>query len=652
MRDSQLLKNIPVAALWLAVGLLFILIGLIELAVRYERVAVHSRQQKAMNADLVELSRMLNSELNAAVYFTLGLKAYIEGNDGHLKGREMELWLTDLHNRGKHIRNIGIAPDNRIRYIYPLVGNEGALGLHYPDLPAQWPGVLEVIRTKQAKLIGPFPLQQGGMGLVYREAVFLKNGQYWGIISTVINADSLFAALKQSADLMNMEIHLTDQDSGAVLIGAATEADVLRTELVVQLPGRHLLLTAYSPYAPISSWLMSLRMGGWLVSFIFVLILIRFAQSIKERSQALQALHDSQLRFSRAFSASPQGIALVDDKGNWIEVNASFCRMLGAATEYFQGKSIADIFVSTRQADVREKMQELINNYDSSVTHNWQCEAQLMTATGRAFMGLVSLSICFRNHQETHWIFQVIDISERMRLEQLKNDFVSTVSHELRTPLTSIMGGLKLLVGGQLGTFEPRVHKILTIATKNSERLMELINDILDMDKLIANKMEFNFQAQELVPIVQFSIDSNQAYAEQYSVNFAFNQPPEPVCVHVDSLRLQQVINNLLSNAAKFSPANSIVEINVELSADVVKILVKDKGDGISLEDQAKLFKKFSQVDSSSNRKKGGSGLGLAISKELIERMNGSIGVTSALGQGACFYIELPRVSCTVLAVS
>ncbi|MBK8188270.1 MAG: CHASE domain-containing protein [Cellvibrio sp.] len=650
MRKTNKFSSI---GLWIAIGLFIGMVGLIELAVVYERSGLRSQQYKAMNSDLVELRSLLSSELNAAVYFTLGLKAYIVGNDGVVKEQEMGLWLTNLHSRANHIRNIGMAPGNRITYIYPREGNEAALGLYYPDVPAQWASVQEVINSKQAKLVGPIELKQGGLGLVYREPVFLSDGTYWGVISTVINADSLFATLSEAAKRKGLGVAIVDKDTQKTLVEFSLEQQhSMSSELAVSLPGRNLVMTGATYLEPLSAWLMALRVGGWLVALLLAFLLVRFLRSIQERAQAKQELHESQLQFARAFSASPQGIALVDDKGNWVQINASFCSMLGADPDYFTNKRVEEIFEPGIQPFVKEKMEELINDYASKDVHGWQCEAGLMMATGDTFMGLVSLSICFRHHDEAQWILQVIDISERIRLEQLKNDFVSTVSHELRTPLTSILGGLKLLLSGQLGAFEPNAKKILTIATKNSERLMELINDILDMDKLIANKMEFNCQLQDLTPIIQFSVESNQAYAAQYGVNFLFEPPAEPVCVLVDSLRLQQVINNFLSNAAKFSPANSVVDISLQLSSDRVRISIKDSGEGISVEDQQKLFKKFSQVDSSSTRKKGGTGLGLAISKELIERMNGTIGVHSVVGEGACFYVELKREECDAVQSS
>jgi len=351
----QKFKKLTSIILWVAVALFVTLVGLIELAVRYEQSAVRSNQYKAMSADLVELSGLLGSELNAAVYFTLGLKAYIVGNDGHLKEQEMALWLTDLHSRANHVRNIGIAPGNRITYIYPREGNESAIGLYYPDVPSQWASVQEVIKSKQAKLVGPFELKQGGLGLVYREPIFLKDGSYWGIISTVINADSLFATMKETATHMGLGVAILDTDTQKTLVElTATPQQALHSELALSLPGRHLLIRGTTPTKPLSSWLMALRVGGWLASLLLAVLMVRFVQSLKERAQVVQALQDSQLQFSRAFSASPQGIALIDDHNNWMEMNTSFCNMIGASPSYFQKKAIADIFEPSAQAGVRE----------------------------------------------------------------------------------------------------------------------------------------------------------------------------------------------------------------------------------------------------------------------------------------------------------
>ncbi|MFZ2407242.1 MAG: response regulator [Methylobacter sp.] len=236
----------------------------------------------------------------------------------------------------------------------------------------------------------------------------------------------------------------------------------------------------------------------------------------------------------------------------------------------------------------------------------------------------------------------VRDITERKRVELMKIEFVSTVSHELRTPLTSISGALGLIAGGALGELPEQAKKMLDIAYKNSKRLGLLINDLLDMEKLIADKMHLELQTQPLMPLVEQTLEAVRAFGEQYQVNFELVERADDVQVRVDSGRLQQVLTNFLSNAAKFSPACGQVEVAVRQHKNVVQVEVVDHGPGIPAEFRSRIFQKFSQADSSDTRQKGGTGLGLSISKELIERMNGLIGFDSEEGQGARFYFCVP----------
>jgi len=234
-----------------------------------------------------------------------------------------------------------------------------------------------------------------------------------------------------------------------------------------------------------------------------------------------------------------------------------------------------------------------------------------------------------------------VDISERQRINQMKREFVSTVSHELRTPLTSISGALGLLAGGALGEMQGQAKQIIEMAHKNSLRLNLLINDLLDMEKLLAGKMSFEFQVQPLMELVEQALESIHAYGEKYGVHFKCIAREE-VQVNVDSNRLIQVLNNFLSNAAKFSAQGGQVEITVKRVNAAVRVEIIDHGAGIPEAFRGRIFQKFSQADSSDIRQKGGTGLGLAISKELIERMDGVIGFDSQEKHGSVFYFELP----------
>ncbi len=234
------------------------------------------------------------------------------------------------------------------------------------------------------------------------------------------------------------------------------------------------------------------------------------------------------------------------------------------------------------------------------------------------------------------------DITERKRMERMKDEFVSTVSHELRTPLTSISGALGLLAGGAIGELPAQARQMLDIAHKNSQRLTLLINDLLDMEKLVAGKLRFDLQVQELMPLVEQAMEATCAYGDQYQVRFELIERADAVQVRVDGMRLQQVLSNFLSNAAKFSPRGGQVEIAVRQRQGRVRIEVIDHGPGVPAEFHSRIFQKFSQADASNSRQKGGTGLGLAISKELAECMDGTVGFVSEGGQGAHFYCELP----------
>jgi signal transduction histidine kinase/DNA-binding response OmpR family regulator len=237
-----------------------------------------------------------------------------------------------------------------------------------------------------------------------------------------------------------------------------------------------------------------------------------------------------------------------------------------------------------------------------------------------------------------------VALEESRQANRVKSEFISTVSHELRTPLTAINGALGLMAGGAVGEIPPAVGQMVGMAHKNGVRLAHLIDDLLDMEKLMAGKLRLVMTAQPLMPLVQQAVADNQAYAERHGVRLQLGQRLDGIQVAVDAHRLQQVLANLLSNAAKYSPAGTAVEVGVGNGdgEGTVRVSVRDHGPGVPDAFRQQVFEKFSQADASDTRQKGGTGLGLAISRELIERMGGRIGFDSVPGQGACFHFDLP----------
>ncbi len=242
-----------------------------------------------------------------------------------------------------------------------------------------------------------------------------------------------------------------------------------------------------------------------------------------------------------------------------------------------------------------------------------------------------------------HMAGTVQDITEEKRVERMKAEFVSTVSHELRSPLTSIHGSLGLLAGGVAGALPPPARQLVLIAERSTERLIRLVNDILDTEKIESGKMAFDLKVMELRPLVERAVESMEGLAGACHVALRASAPDEPIVANVDADRFIQVMTNLISNAVKFSPPEAPVEIALARTADGgARIEVRDRGPGIPAEFQPRIFQRFSQADASSAGQKGGTGLGLNIAKAIVDHLGGTIGYTTNPGEGTTFFVELP----------
>lgn len=338
------------------------------------------------------------------------------------------------------------------------------------------------------------------------------------------------------------------------------------------------------------------------------------------------------------------GIVELNLDGSINFVNSVACQMLGYRTEQL----VARPFDALLQAhDTSSLARHLTARLMHAIVDGkpFNCrDLAMQGADGRRFpVELISHPI-YDQGQVISAVVSFQDITERQRNEKLKNEFVSTVSHELRTPLTSIMGSLDLLRSGIVGEQSPEAAQMLSISYKNSERLVRLINDILDIEKIESGKFKLNCHPVNLMELVEETIMTNQSYAAEHQVAFAITQRLETARVEGDPDKLAQVLTNFLSNAAKFSPPGGQVEVAVCRRRGRIRVSVTDHGEGIPEAFHPRLFQKFTQADSSDKRRQGGTGLGLSICKAIVALHRGHVGFETAPGQGTTFYFDLDEI--------
>ena len=253
-----------------------------------------------------------------------------------------------------------------------------------------------------------------------------------------------------------------------------------------------------------------------------------------------------------------------------------------------------------------------------------------------------------------------IQLSERSQLDMLKDEFISTVSHELRTPLTSIRGALGLLSSGTLGSLEPRAMNLLRIATTNTDRLIRLINDILDLERMESGRAPLQIRRCSLRDLCQQAIETMTPMAEDHTVHlelvpFVSGQTAssDSLFFDGDSDRILQVLTNLLSNAIKFSPPASTVRVHTDATSDSILVKVVDEGRGIPADKLDSIFDRFQQVEHADARQRGGTGLGLSICRSIVQQHSGSIWAQRNLVKGTTLFVMLPRTArATDLAAS
>jgi PAS domain S-box-containing protein len=372
-------------------------------------------------------------------------------------------------------------------------------------------------------------------------------------------------------------------------------------------------------------------------------------QEIRERQQA-------EKKFKKIFLASPNPItitALPDNR--FIEVNPSFLRMSGYTREEVIGNTASELQLGIAQNIYNKTIQQTL-----AVGSVYNQEFEFRTKSGDRKIVLLSIELI--DFGGVRCALNLInDITER---KQLENEFISLVSHELRTPMNSLIGALDLLSTGTLGELTDKGRQILDIATTNTERLIRLVNDILDLERMKSGKIAMRKTKCDAAQLMIQAAEVMQPLADHTQIQLQIQ--PCAVELWADADRILQTLTNLLSNAIKFSEPGQTVWMGAELippdappsqnqinpeaspsatsSTPSLLITIKDQGRGIPVDKLQSIFERFQQVDASDSRNKGGTGLGLAICRNIVEQHEGQIWVESRLGQGSTFYVSLPLV--------
>ena len=621
----------------------------------------------------------LETELNARLHLTQGLAGLVRAAPGNIDRGTFLSFARDLGNSLTAIRSLQLAPNGVVEYLWPEVTNSPALGHDLLADPNRRAVAEKAIESRELWIAGPLTLIQGGTALIGRLPVFLPNQSYleaessesfWGFATVLVDLDKLldvadFHRLSQDFDVAIRGRNGLGRD-GETFVGSAAVFAGLHQSATVSMPAGSWEVGIAIPPPPTfatvtaDKWALFTGVALLIAMLLYVLMRLPF-RYLRAVDAAKKALSVSNARFKDAIEALPDGFAVFDEHDRLIRCNQRY-------REFFAKEGSALTLGLTFEEVLRESLKANVYRLRDTSTEaqNEFCELRM---SHHLSPGSAGLELSLANGR---WLRAVesrvpsggtviayTDVSELKKKEhelaseklkaesanEAKTAFLATVSHELRTPLNAILGILNLL---QLsGRLQPKDQEYIDLTHDSAEHLLNLLNELLDLSKMEANKLELECNDFNLAAVARKALKVCESKAKQKGIALVDHIDTESeVMVKGDAGRLQQILLNLLSNGIKFTDQGSVtLSVFLEQPSSHgfhFRFRVEDTGIGFTRDQADTLFQPFLQLDSTASRKHEGTGLGLVICKRLTELMGGTIGADGEPGRGATFELTIP----------
>ncbi|UOA27753.1 ATP-binding protein [Pseudosulfitobacter sp. DSM 107133] len=589
---------------------------------------------------------------------------------------EISRFVADLQLRNPGVRAVALAPGLEVTHSFPITGNRKTIGLKYWQVPEQMASVAQAYRRQSPIVDGPVPLVQGGTGYILRYPVFMPNPstnveQFWGVISIVISADGLLSAQRHDfGDTEKYSFSLREiQASATSPIGVRDDAGPLNARPVTT-EFKMLGSTWRATGRPTGGWPSYSPQSPYLLAFVLflavilvgVLLIIRRFASEKESARALLA---------ESIGCLNEGFIAFDDHERMMLVNEKYL-------EYYPeiGPLIAPGMT------MKELLAHSVKNQPGVTTiedeNTWIAERlERFRNPGVSFSEAAAgnrwLKVTEAKTPHGYTVGISTDVTAEQRAlkaaeaaDREKTEFLNNVSHELRTPLTVISGRASFLHNSERlpqsrslaaalenaapadGTVTTAVANFQRFVSEQSagiensaKHMLRLVEDLLDWTRVARGQLELDLERIEVTDLGRSVVDDLRSDAEAKGLTLTYSEDG-PAQAMADTIRLKQILYNLISNAIKFTDTGNI-HLSIEQMGDQIVFSVADTGCGIAQDNLERVFQRFQQVDGSMSRQKGGLGLGLAIAEQLAVLHGGALSLESELGKGSTFRLTLTR---------